>query len=371
MRYLFFGALVLLGLLATAWAQGRDAKQDSWVYVGNYAKGENRGIYRFRMDGASGQLTPQGIAAVTRDPNFLALHPDGKFLYAVTSEKVAPDYAGAVEAFAVDASTGKLTFLNRVASGGAEPVHLAIDPSGKCVVVANYSGASVGSFPIGADGRLGQAASVVKHAGSSIDPSRQKQPYPHGVAFDHHGKHVLVADLGTDRVVVYDVDPAAATLKQHGAATVKPGSGPRHLAFSSDGRTVYVVSEMANTVTEFAYDDGALKELRAFSPWEDAVRGKDYLAEVAVVGRFVYVSERGKDSIAVIDGDKVLQKEDCGGKTPRHFGIDPSGRFLVVANQKSNSLTVLARDAGKGTLKPTDVKVDVPAPVCVVFVPVE
>jgi 6-phosphogluconolactonase len=371
MRYLFFGLLIVLGLLATTWAESGGQNRDCWVYVGNEATGENKGIYLLRMDGGSGKLAPAGIAAVTTAPNFLAVHPSGKWLYAVTAAKVDPQYSGAVETFAMDAATGKLTFLNRQASGAAGPVHVAVDPSGKCAVVADYSGASVASFPIEADGRLGEARSVIKHAGSSVDKSRQKQPYPHGVAFDRQGKHVLVADLGTDKVVVYDIDAAAATLKEHGATSMRPGSGPRHLAFSEDGKLVYVVSEMGNTLTQFAYGDGTLKDAREMLPWEDAVKHKDYLAEVAVMEKFVYLSERGKDAIAVMDGEKVLQKIDGGGKWPRHFGIDPSGRFLLVANQRSNSVTELLRDPEKGTLTATTEKAEVPVPVCVVFIPIQ
>ena len=230
-----------------------------------------------------------GPAVVAESPNFLAVHPNGKFLYAVTTAKVG-DNVGAVESFSVDGATGQLVFLNRVSSGGAEPVHVAVDPAGKIAVVANYTGASVAEFPIGEDGKLGEATRVVKHEGSSVDPVRQKRPYPHGVVFDGTGKRVLVADLGTDKIVEYAVDG----LKELGAVSVAAGSGPRHLAMGKDGRFVYVVSEMGNAVDVFAYGAaGGMKAVERVMPWE-ATAGKDFAAEVAVdpSGRFLYASER-------------------------------------------------------------------------------
>jgi len=371
--------LVLVGFwgLMVGAEQGRGGRA-YWVYVGNYGKGEKHGIYLFRMDATTGELTAAGdggIAAAAENPNFLAVHPSGKFLYAVTTATVAGN-AGAMEAFAVDAATGKLTPLNRVGSGGPEPVHLAVDPAGRVVAAANYSGASVALFQIGPDGKLGEASAVVKHAGSSVDPVRQKQAYAHGVAFDRDGKRVLVADLGLDKIFVYDVDAQKGTLTECGeGAKVEAGSGPRHLAFGADGRFVYAISEMSNTVDVFAYSaKGELTFVQRVKPWAAAAAGKDFGAEVMVdaSGKFLVASERGKiNSVAVMAIDeatgklKAVETVESGGEFPRGLGMDPSGKFLLVGNQKSDSMSVFAVD-GKGMLNPVG-KVAVPSPVSVVF----
>jgi 6-phosphogluconolactonase len=353
----------------------------TWVYVGTLAKRDKQGIYRFRMNNATGQLTAAGDQPeiATPSPSFLALHPNGKILYAATATKIA-DYAGAIESFTIDAATGKLTLLNREPSGGAEPVHIVIDPTGKSLFVANYSGASVAVLPLADDGRLKPPSAMVKHAGSSIDPGRQKQPYPHGLALDPTGKRLVVADLGTDKIVAYDVDTAKSTLvvNENAGATVKPGSGPRHLTFSLNGKFLYVLSELTNTLDSFTVDEKlALKPLKTISPWPDAKKGKDFAAEITIEpnGKFLYASLRDKDiittfSISPDTGDlKPVGNAETHGSFPRHFALTPDGNHLIAANQKANSLVTLKINAEVGTLTPTATPIEAPAPVCVVFVP--
>jgi 6-phosphogluconolactonase len=225
------------------------------VYVGTYTDGTSRGIYRTSLDIASGKATAPVLAVEAKNPSFLALHPSGRFLYAVSEvEDFQGAKTGAVMAFAIDPKTGDLTLLNQQPSEGGAPCHLVVDRSGKNLLVANYSGGSVALLRIGSDGRL-QPASVVKlHEGQGPNTARQKKPHAHGIYLDAAERFAFAPDLGADRVFVYRFDADKGTLTPHGAAAVAPGSGPRHLAFHPKGRHAYVISELSNTIDVFGYD---------------------------------------------------------------------------------------------------------------------
>ncbi len=356
------------------------------VYFGTYTSGKSKGIYVSRFNDTTGRLSEPELAAETRNPSFLALNPTGKFLYAVGEVNDAlGQRAGAVNAYALDARTGKLTALNQQTSGGTGPCHVVVDATGKCVLVANYGSGSIAALPIQADGSLGAATTTIQHTGSSVNPKRQAGPHAHFITPSPDNRFALTCDLGLDKVLVYQLDAATAKLTTNNPphAVVPHGAGPRHLAFSPDGKFVYVINEMTLTITTFSYDAarGTLFEEQNVStvPAGYAIMEKDSGAEIAVHpnGRFVYASNRGSDSIAVFSVEAktgkltLVQNEATQGKTPRHFALDPSGRWLLAENQNSDSVVVFAVDAATGKLKPTGQTLTVGSPVCAVFVKAE
>jgi 6-phosphogluconolactonase len=353
------------------------------MYVGTYTneRSHSKGIYAYRFDAKTGKLAPLGLMAEGPDPTFLAVHPNGKFLYAINEiNEFQGKKSGAVSAYSIDKTTGKLTLLNQVSSASPGPCHLVVDATGKSVLVANYAGGSFASFPLQADGKLGEAASFHQMTGSSVDQSRQKAPHGHSIILTKNNKFAIGADLGTDHVNVFKVDAAAGKITPNTPAfgTVKPGSGPRHTALSPDQKKLYVLSEMASTVTTFDFDanNGTMKEIDSVSTLPADFTGKSTTAEIFTdaKGTFVYASNRGHDSIAVFAVDKAtgklkfLQAESTGGKTPRGFMIDPSGNYIVAGNQDSNSISVLKIDRKTGKLSPASEKVDLGAPVTFAFV---
>ncbi len=353
---------------------------DYLVYIGTYTNQKSKGIYAYRMSAAKGELTSLGLAADIVNPSFLAVHPNRKFLYAVTEvSDLEGQKGGAVSAFAIDAATGKLTFLNRVSSRGAGPCYLVVDKTGKSVLVANYGGGSVAALPVHDDGRLGEASAFVQHAGSSLNPKRQQGPHAHSINLSSDNRFAIAADLGLDELLVYRFDPSKGSLAANRPplAKVKPGAGPRHFAFHPKGGFAYVINEMQSTVTAFRYDarQGALSELQTVSTLPAGFAGNNSTAEVQVhpSGKFLYGSNRGHNSIAVfaIDGKGMLapvEHVSTQGRTPRNFGIDPSGAYLLAANQQSDTIAVFRIDPATGRLTPTGQVVETPAPVCVKFV---
>lgn len=364
-------------------AERRASMDRFWVYIGTYTGGKSKGIYLFEMDMATGALKPHGVVGEVADPSFLALHPNSRFLYAVNEiGDFQGTKSGAVSAFALDAKTGRLTFLNQQSSRGSGPCHLVVDRAGKNVLVANYGGGSVAVLPIGADGRLGEATAFVQHEGKSANPQRQEGPHAHAIQVDPANRFALSPDLGLDKILIYRFDAAqgALTPNQPPAAAVAPGAGPRHLAFHPSGRFAYVINELNSTVTAFEYDAerGALKEIQSLSTLPEGFHGVNWTAEVQAhpSGKFLYGSNRGHDSIALfaIDAEtgrlRYIGCEPTQGKTPRNFGIDPTGTYLIAANQQSDTLVVFRIDSETGRLTPTGQTAEAPMPVCVKFLPV-
>ena len=350
------------------------------AYFGTYTGPRSKGIYVAPFDAVTGKLGVLRVAAETENPSFLALHPTRPLLYAVNEvDNYEGQKAGSVSAFAIDPATGDLRALSRASSGGAHPCHLAVDRSGRHVLVANYSGGSVASLPLRADGGVEAASSFVQHTGKGVDPKRQNGPHGHMIETDPANRFALAADLGLDEVLVYRFDAARGTLVPSDPpfARVEPGSGPRHFAFSPDGRDLYVLNEMKVTVTAFRYAEGRLTEYQTVSamPAGAAPTPADSGAEILVhpSGRFVYSSQRGPDDIAVFARDaatgrlSLVEHVASGGKTPRGFAIDPSGRWLLAGNQKSDQIVVFSIDPRTGGLKATGQTAEVGAPVSVSF----
>lgn len=372
--------MIFFSISFSAQAEKHPPEKGSYlVYVGTYTGPTSKGIYTFRFDPRTGRATSPQVAAETVNPSFLAVHPNGRFLFAVNE---VSDYqgqkSGAVSAFSIDHTTGKLTVLNQVSSRGAGPCYITLDKSGKYVMVANYDSGTVAVFPIGEDGKLGEASSVVQHSGHGPDAERQEGPHAHEIEVSPNNRFALAADLGLDKLLVYKFDPAKGTLERNDPAfaEVDPASGPRHFAFTPDGKFVYVIEEMKSAVAGFAFDSNSatLHKIETLPSLPKEFTGHNDGAELAVhpSGKFVYASNRGHDSIAVFaigaQGKLTpLEYVPTQGKTPRGFAMDPKGRYLFAANQESNTIVIFRIDPKSGRLKPTGQVVDVPTPVALQF----
>lgn len=353
---------------------------ESLVYFGTYTGAQSKGIYVSRFDSNTGKLGAPELAAEIVNPTFLTVAPGGNYLYAVSEvDKIGGKPTGTVNAFSLDGRTGKLTVLNQQLSGGSGPCHIAVDATGKCLLVANYGGGSVAALPIHADGSLGEATSSIQHSGSSVDTDRQTGPHAHFILPSPDNCFTLDCDLGLDKIFVNHLDAPAAKLTPNEPpfSTVAPGSGPRHLVFSPTGKFVYVLNEMAGKITVFNYatDNAAMTEVQTISTLPKDFSGKNTAAEIALHpnGKFLYASNRGDDSIAVFSADPITgrltlaEHQPTHGRTPRHFAIDPSGRWLLAENQTSDSVVVFAIDPATGKLKTTGQSIAIGSPVCAVF----
>ena len=353
------------------------------VYIGTYTRGESRGIYLLEFDGSSGRFVSGPVlAGATEHPSFLAMHPNGRLMYAVNELKTYQgEPTGAVSAFEIDAATGRLALLNQQPSEGTDPCHLVVDAAGRNVLVANYTSGTVAVFPLFPDGRLGPASAVRRRTGSGPVLGRQEGPHAHMIALDESGRFALWTDLGTDRILIDRFDGAAGTLEPNNpdSAGVQPGSGPRHLAWHPSRRAIYLLNELSSTVSalRFDADRGALELFQTASARSAEASGQTIAAEIAVSpdGRFLYASNRGDDDIAVFAIDESTLALTpaghvrTGGRGPRSFAIDPSGRWLVAANEGSNSLVTFRLDPGSGALSVVGADVPIPQPVCVLFAP--
>jgi len=381
---------VLMSLLG-CWSQQRAEaaasslnSKEFLVYIGTYTGAKSKGIYVSRFDSANGRQGAPELAAETISPSFLALHPNRRFLYAANEiGDFGGKKSGAVSAFVIDSHTGRLAPLNQQPSGGDGPCHLAVDNTGKTVLVANYGGGSVEALPIKPDGSLDSPTIFIQHHGSSADHQRQEGPHAHFIATDAANRFALACDLGLDKVLIYKFDPANSSLVANDppSASVAPGSGPRHLAFHPGGRYAYVINEMKCTMTAFSYDpgQGELTAMQTLStlPDGETVKPSYSTAEVEAhpSGRFLYGSNRGHNSIAVFAIEQksgrltYVENVSTQGKTPRSFGIDPTGNYLLAANQDSDNVVVFRIDQKAGRLTATGGSVEVGTPVCVKFVP--
>jgi len=376
-------ALSLFPLTASAAAPQRGKYL---LYVGTYTEEgtHSKGIYAYSFDASTGEIASLGVAAETTNPSFVAVSPNGRFVYAVNEVGTykGPN-SGGVSAFAVDRATGKLTFLNEVPSRGADPCYITVDKTGKFVLVANYTGGSVAVFPVLADGKLGEASAFVQHTGKGTNPERQEGPHAHSIDLSPDNRFAMVDDLGLDELLVYKFDGAKGSLTPNDPpfANLDAGAGPRHFALSPSGKFAYVVSEMGRTVTVFSNDaaSGRLQRLQTITtlPKDFTGRNDDAEIEIHPSGMFLYASNRGHESIAVyaVDPEKgtltLVEITPTGGKEPRSFEIDPTGKFLFAANQKSDNIVVFRIDEKTGRLTPTGKVLNVPAPVCLKFLKIK
>lgn len=374
--------LLVLSFATAVSAFAADSKY--LMFVGTYTGKGSLGIYSYRFDPDTGNATPLGLAAESPNPSFLAADPQGRFLYAVNEVN---DFngkpTGGVSAYKIDRGTGKLELLNQVSSLGPGPAHISLDQTGHYVLIANYDGGSVAVYPVLNDGKLGEHSAFQQQAGSSSVKDRQEGPHAHAIVTSLDDGFALAADLGADKVFVYRFDNKNGAMSPNdpGFVSVPPGSGPRHLTFGSSGRFLYLANELTGNVTVFTYDSksGTLAPKQTISALPANFHGENTEAEIAVdsKGKFLYVSNRGDQTntitvfrISAKDGTlEFVQRVPSEGKAPRNFAMDPTGQWLLAANQESDSIQIFRVNQQTGQLSPTSKISGIVSPVSIVFVP--
>jgi len=365
---------LLLALPAMIFAQ----HQPIDLLIGTYTNnGKSQGIYVYTFDPATGSTTLKSITE-SRNPSFLAISADRKYVYAANENG---DGEGAASAYAYEQATGKLTLLNQQLTEGGGPCHVTTDSRGSHVVISNYGGGSVNVFPIEHDGSLGQIKQMIQQKGSGPNKSRQQAPHVHSAFFTPDQTRIYIQDLGTDKINIYDFKPTGGgdPLVPAAQPFVKsaPGGGPRHIAQSADGSRVYLVQEMTAKVMVYRQQNERLEAVQEVEMNEDGFSGKNGAADIHLSpdGKFLYASNRGDANTLAIyrvnaaDGTlaKIGNQSVLGGG-PRNFTISPDGKYLLVANQNTDEVVVFARDLETGLLTDTGHRIAVPVPVCLVFV---
>lgn len=349
------------------------------VFVGTYTEHEgsqSKGIYVYHIDPLSGELTFQWETKGVLNPSYLELHPQQPFLYAVNEVRsFAGEETGGVSAFAIDTETGELSLLNAYSSRGQDPCYISIEQTGRFALVANYTGGNAALLPIQADGQLGPATDVVQHSGSSVHPERQTAPFVHCIRPDPTNRFAIAADLGADKLVVYEMDLENGKLNKHSKVNVQPGAGPRHSIFHPNGQSLYLINELNSTLIVYHYyaETGTLEELQTISTLPKGFRGENLCAALHINGKYLYASNRKHDSIAWYRIDEPsgrLSYEGeipSGGREPRDIAIDPTGSFILAAHERSDNVVVFRIDPATGGLSSTGQEAKISHPVCVKF----
>jgi 6-phosphogluconolactonase len=349
----------------------------SIIYAGSSSARGSKGIYVLEFDQQKGTLKELQTVTEGSSPGFLAFSPNKDFLYSIYGKGTLDDGNGAVMSFKIDPFTGLLKKVNEQSVGGKGPAHISIDPKGRFAYTANYGDASVTVFPINSDGTLAKASDYVKHTGSSANPQRQKEPHPHSSIPSADGKFLYVSDLGTDKIVIYEVmnggklKPAAVPFVQ-----VPAGSGPRHFKIHENGNFAYSVDELSNTIVGFKVNKktGALTILERLSMLPEGYSEVTYASDVhfSPDGKFIYASNRGHESLVIYEVNaktgklKMIGHESTGGKHPRNFMISKSGEYVLVGNTNTDNVVIFNRDNKTGLLKPNGVQYTIPAVSCLI-----
>jgi 6-phosphogluconolactonase len=346
------------------------------LFVGSYAESTDPGIYMYELDLATGEMKCLDSASGLKNPTFVTVDKQGKKLYAIAETKNEnEERIGEVVSYSIDSIQGKLTELNRGFTIQPSSSHIQIDHSSSYLAVSGYHGGNVGLVKIAADGTVGGLSDIQQHTGHGADPERQDRPHPHSVQFSPNNRFALVADLGLDRIKVYELDQAQDKLVYRSEAVMQPASGPRHMAFHPNGKWLYSINEVGSSLTAFNFDaeSGSLTELETLSTLPADFEGENTTAEVAISqdGRFLYGSNRGHDSIVqfAIDAETgkltLVEFVSSEGGHPRHFAITPDGEHLLAANRDSNNLVLFRIDRSSGKLTFTGHTAEVSKPVCV------
>ncbi len=351
--------------------------EDLLVFVSAFAAGDDGAIHAYSLNSVSGQLKLLHRTTDVEHPFFIALSPDRKFLYSIHA---AGEFGGKdnehVSAYSLQDKSGTLKLLNRVSSLGTASCYLDVDATGKTVLVANYMTGSVASFPVHGDGTLGDAKTFIQHQGHGADKVRQDGPHAHCIVVSPDNRFALSADPGLDQILNYRLDAAASTLVPSAQPFVRtsPVAGPRHLTFHPNGKHVYVINELGNSVTLFDYlpDSGFLSEQQTISTVPADFSGTSYCADLKITpnGRFLYGTNRGHDSIVAYQLDEIgrltlLSIEPSSGKGPQNLVITPDGKFVLCANMPGNNLVVFQINQDTGKLTKTGEPISLPSPSCI------
>lgn len=370
-------ALILV-LCSINLVHSRDNNKTYALLIGTYtSSGTNAGIYVYDFNSRTGDVNLKSKVAGEESPSYLAISKDGKHVYAVNEVR-----NGSISSFLFNPASGELSILNRVGSGGASPCYVSVDDKNKYVLAGNYSSGSVAAIPLNEDGSLGTGPQFIQHEGSSIDKGRQQGPHVHCSVLSPDNRYLLTADLGTDKVNIYQFDASGASQPLSPAepafVSVKAGSGPRHITFHPNSKYVYLIHEMGAMITVFDFKNGQMVEKQEITMLSPDFKGKVGAADIHISpdGKFLYGSNRGDANELVIfsinkNGKlNYAGRQPSQGKIPRNFAIDPSGNFLLVANQGSNEIIMFKRDKKTGLLSPTGGKIQISKPVCLKFVDV-
>jgi 6-phosphogluconolactonase len=354
--------------------------QQPLVFISAFAPGDDGAIHAFHLDRSRGQLEPAARTSGVEHPFFLALSPDRRFLYSIHARRFGSAEHEHVAAYEILDRSGRLKLLNRQSALGSAACYLAVDATGRTVLVANYATGSVAALPIGEDGSLGEATSFFQHAGSSIDPARQKGPHAHCFVISPDNRFALAADLGIDQVLGYRLDASTAKLVPGRQAFTRtpPGAGPRHLTFAPNGKHIYVINELSNSITLFDYDaqTGILIERQTVPTLPPDLDATSACADVKITpdGRFLYGTNRGHDSIAAYrigeDGQLTLIAIEASlGEGPQNLAITPDGQLMLCANMPGNNVVVFRIDSETGRLTAAAPPVPMTRPACIQLLP--
>ncbi len=369
---------IVLSLIALLCGIIVKAQQPYYLLTGTYTSAKSEGIYVYRFNSSDG--TAQAVSQVKiSNPSFVAISPDERFVYSVEEDADKKGMGGKISAFSFDKKTGTLSFINRQPSAGDHPCYVSVDKTGKWVAVGNYTSGSLSILPVEANGGLGAATTVIQHQGSGPDKARQKAPHVHCTFFSADNRFVFVPDLGIDKVMIYAFDDHTGklTAAKQPFAALEPGAGPRHICFDPNNTHAYLMEELAGTVVAYKYKNGKLKRIqriRTMPAGDTSIAGSADI-HVSPDGKFLYASNRAEaNTIAIFSINQkngklsLIGHQSTLGKTPRNFNFDPSGNYLLVANQNSDAIVVFKINKDTGLLTDTGNRIDVGKPVCLKWI---
>jgi 6-phosphogluconolactonase len=365
-------AFVLAACFGSTFSFGQN--NNFYLYVGTYTQSTSVGIYIYKFNSGTGDIEPVGTMKGS-NPSFLAISSDQQFLFSLSGNN-----RDSVKAYSIERPSHQLKFINAQSLAGSYgSCHLSIDQTGRWLIVGNYLSGSVCVLPIRSNGMLDSVSQTIIHQGKSIDTVRQQSPHVHSINIAPNNKDVFVPDLGTDKIMTYNLNSETGQLTSAPLpfTSVSPGSGPRHFVFHPNGKFAYVIQEMSATTTGFSYKDGALKSFQTVENLPPDYKGRKWAADIHISpdGNFLYGSNRSHESLVIFSIDKKSGKlnfvghESVNGKTPRNFCIDPTGNFILVANQDSDNISIFKRDQTTGKLTYANKEIKVPQPVCLKFAP--
>lgn len=375
--YLSFMKLIWCNILLLALPVMSFSQTEYYLLIGTYTKGKSEGIYVYKMNTQTGDVNFVS-KVTTANPSYLAVSPDEKFVYAVNED--AND-KGSVSAFSFDKSKGNLQYIDKQTSGGDHPCYVAINKTGKWVAVANYTGGSFSTLPVMANGTLG-TPTTIQHTGSGPNKERQEKPHVHSTVFSPDDQFIFVPDLGLDKVTIYSFNAGSGKPEPAPVpfAATQPGTGPRHFIFHPNGKYAYLVEEMGGEVVAYKYNNGQLTLIQQIATLPADFTGKKWAADIHISpdGKFLYASNRTpSNTIAIYAIDSKTGKltpkgfEPVQGDVPRNFVIDPTGNFLLVANQETDNVVIFKRDTKTGLLTYTGKQLQVGNPVCLKWIGVK
>ncbi|MBL0133573.1 MAG: lactonase family protein [Chitinophagaceae bacterium] len=368
---------LLQSILLIAYAQ-----KSAYLLVGTYTSGKSEGIYVYKFNAVTGKAEFVSVAKSV-NPSYLTISPDGRYVFAAneTSDSQDKSKGGNISSFYFDKKSGQLNFINTVPSGGADPCYVTIDKSAKWVITGNYTSGSLAVIPIAIDGRLGNPTQSIEHIGSGPNKNRQQSPHVHSTVLSKDNKFLFASDLGIDKVVIYSFNTSNGEIgpATQNFAEAEKGSGPRHFEFHPNNKYAYLMEELVGAVKVFSYDakKGTLEPVQTISSIEKKFKASNFSADIHISpdGKFLYCTNRGEsNTIALCSIDpssgmlQFIKRYDTGGKIPRNFSIDPSGQFLLVANQQSDNIVVFKRNKDTGELTDTNIRIETGNPVCLKWI---